>query len=303
MAKGKDTNVNGSAGGGNGGPAEKQHVAKSQRKLMGVLVALLLVFGALAAAYTFFDGADLIADLMNGGDEVAETDIPPKPDVPADDDPASEEPTKTADEPASEEPTKTADEPAETPPTPAPSTGTDTGSAAVPPPGDAQARMYWEQVASQENIGKLVRGQIASFALGTPSNNGSTASIPVTAFYTDGGSLNGTMVLRNYNGTWYFSSITRAGGSGGAPSGVPADYGVVSTIVSQQATNQDIPKAIVSGGYKTMTVNSASGGSGTATLGITLSGGTAPRTSGSVVCITKTIGGKKYWFITSFAKR
>ena len=73
-------------------------------------------------------------------------------------------------------------------------------------------------------------------------------------------------------------------------------------IVSAQASNQDIPVGIVNGGYKTVTVNGVSGGSGTASIAISLSGGTAPRAAGTITCVSKDIGGVKHWFITSFAR-
>jgi hypothetical protein len=60
--------------------------------------------------------------------------------------------------------------------------------------------------------------------------------------------------------------------------------------------------AILDGGYKTVTVNGVSGGSGTASVNISLSGGTAPRAAGTITCVSKDIGGVKHWFITSFAK-
>jgi hypothetical protein len=261
-------------------------VQKTKRQASVALVGLLVVVLALGAAFVVFDGAQFVADLLSG-DEIAESDIPPKPALPSGDavEP-SEEPTESV------EPTTPADT----------STSGVTEPTVVAPTGDQLARMFWEQAASQEQIGKLVAGEISSFSLGGVSNNGTTASVRVTANYKAGGSLSGTMVLRNYSGVWYFSSITRDGNTGASVKSIPADTGITSTIVAQTASNQDIPNAIISGGYKTCTINSVSGGSGTATIGMTLSGGTSPRVSGQIVCVSKVIGGTKYWFITSFRR-
>lgn len=265
-------------------------VHKTKRQASLALVGLLVAVLALGAAFVVFDGAEFVADLLSG-DEIATTTIPPKPTVPAADSTAtpepSDEPTESVEPTATEEPGDVA------------ASGT-TAPTAVPPTGDQLSRMFWEQVGSQEQIGKLVAGEISSFSLGSVSNNGTTASIGVSANYKAGGSLSGTMVLRNYSGVWYFSSISAGGGA--TPRTIPADTGITSTIVAQTPANQDIPNAIIGGGYKTVTVNSVSAGSGTATIGITLSGGTAARVSGQIVCVSKTIGGTKYWFITSFRR-
>ncbi len=269
-------------------------VHKSKRQASIALVGLLAAVAVFAAAFVAFDGAEIVADLMSG-DEVAETVVPPKPSVPTEDEATTAEPAEEPEESAQTTETESATETDDTA-----SAGSVT-PAVTSPTGDQLSRMFWEQVGSQEQIGKLVAGEISGFSLGTVTNNGTSASIGVSANYKAGGSLGGTMVLRNYSGVWYFSSISSAGG-GTTVKSIPADTGITSTIVAQTPTNQDIPKAIIGGGYKTVTVNSVSAGSGTATVSITLSGGTSARVSGTILCTSKTIGGTKYWFITSFRR-
>jgi hypothetical protein len=201
--------------------------------------------------------------------------------------------TAPLDEPAPLEP---ASEPAETGSEPV-------GASITPPTGDQQARMFWEQYDSNEQIQDLVEGRIAAFSMGSVTKSSSQANIGVTAAYSGGGSLSGTMVLRNYSGTWYFSSITRSGGGGPRPPRRPADTGVVSTIVAQQAQSQDIITGFIDGGYKRVEVHSASRGSGTATLDVTLSGGSLGRTPAQIVCVVKDLYGDKHWFITTFRER
>lgn len=284
-------------------------VARSRKSMIRALAALGIV-AVLGGGFLAIGGVDGVSQLLSGDSADTSTDVAPvTPATPAEQEPVEEPASEVATE--TTEPTETvvAEEPAA-----APSTGTQTSSTkspssvtpsqpavTTPPTADQQSRMYWEQVASQEQIGKLVRGEISSFTLGTVNRSGSTASVPVTVSYKAGGSISGTMVIRDYSGTWYFSSITRNGHTATTPSG-SGDTSVVSAIVQQQAANQDIPTGIVSGAYKKVTVNGTSMGSGTATLNITLSGGTAAPTSGTITCVSKTIGGVKHWFITSFAK-
>jgi len=277
-------------------------VASSRKGMIRALAALGIV-AVLAGVFLIAGGPDAVVRLLSGEDDTTAGDVAPV--TPAEGADSEDEAPEAASDETSEaaEATVTAEaetgttggtkSPSSVAPSPAP--------VATPPTADQQSRMYWEQVASQEQIGKLVRGEISSFTLGTANRSGSTASVPVTVSYKTGGSISGTMVLRDYSGTWYFSSITRNGHTATTPSG-SGDTSVIAAIVSQQAANQDIPTGIISGAYKKVTVNSVSQGSGTATLNITLSGGTAAPMPGTITCVSKTIGGVKHWFITSFAK-
>lgn len=282
-----------------GGQSTDQ-VAQSKKRVT-VAVAALLVVAVGAGAFALTGGIDRVGDMLAG-----DTETQGPADVSTE--PAAEPESPVVDEPAeepSEEPTETAGE-TETDGDDGAVLPSSSGDAAAPPAAtaptlDQQNRMYAEQVASQEQIGNLVAGKIASFSLGSVSKSGSTASVRVTADYKSGPDVSGTMVLRDYGGTWYFSSITRDGSSAVTPS-VTGDSGVLSAIMTAQQNNQDIPKAIVSGGYTTLSVDGVSAGSGTASIKISLSGGTAPRTAGTITCISKDIGGVKHWFITSFSR-
>ncbi|MGB4592254.1 MAG: hypothetical protein WBI63_00575 [Coriobacteriia bacterium] len=280
-------------------------VKAGKSKVVVALLMVLIVFGVLAAAYAFLGGADLVADLM--GDSEAEPTTPSTPATPAAPSTpstatASGDTTESTEPAASTDETATASGTSGAASTSGGSSAGTTKPAVNPPTGDQAARMYWEQVASQEQIGKLVRGEISRIQLGAVTQSGTTANVRVTVYYTAGGSLSGTMVLRNYSGVWYFSSIARDGNSLAVKTGASGDTGVVSTIVSQQAANQEIVAGIINGGYTSVKINGFSGGSGTQTLNITVSGGTAPATAGSIVCVSKTISGTKHWFITSFSK-
>ncbi|MHB8050914.1 MAG: hypothetical protein ACYDHQ_06810 [Coriobacteriia bacterium] len=281
---------------------KNDEVASSRKGVIRALAALGIV-AVLGGGFLAVGGVDGVTRLLSGESDTVAEDVPPvSPAAPADSEDDAEEP---AEEP-SDETTVTAEAPAAE--TPSVSTASGASSVApsqpavaTPPTADQQDRMYWEQVWSQEQIGNLVRGEIASFTLGTVTRSDSTANVRVTANYKTGGPVSGTMVIRDYSGIWYFSSITRDGHTARTPMG-SGDTSIMSAIVSQQSANQAIPTGIISGAYKKVTVNSVSQGSGTATLKITLDGGTAAPTAGTITAVSKTIGGVKYWFITSFAK-
>lgn len=273
-------------------------VQSGKRGVLTALLLVVLVFGLLAIGYLFMGGDQLVGNLFGGADDAAPVVVTPTPGTPSAEttDTTSVDGTATAEVPGSSESTSNDIDT---------STGTSGGSttpAVNPPTGDQASRMYWEQVASQEQITKLVNGDVASISFGTVSNAGSTANVPITVAYKAGGSLSGTMVLRNYSGTWYFSSIARSGNSLAVTTGKAADLGIVSTIVNNQAANQSIVAGIVNGTYKKCTVSGVSGGSGTATVRMTVGGGTAPSAAGSIVAVSTTISGTKHWFITSFTK-
>lgn len=270
----------------------------SKKRLVGAFIAVVLVLIVFGVAYAFLGGSDLLADLLGGGSKqtTEKPSTPAKPSTPSSE---PSQPSGGTTPTESVEPTEAAESPASEP-----SGGSSGGSvspAVTPPTSDQAARMYWEQVASQEQIGKLVRGEVRSVAFASVAVSGDTATVPLTVTYSDGSSISGRMVLRKYGTAWYFSSIARSGNPLTVTTGKSADLGVVSTIVNQQATNQDIVSGIVGGTYKACAINGVSTGSGTATVRITLSGSAAP-VAGRITCISKVIDGTKTWFITSFAK-
>lgn len=172
-------------------------------------------------------------------------------------------------------------------------------------PAAARAAMYREQLQSQGSIGKLVSNQVASLQLGKPAISTNSATVPVIANYRNGSSVSGTMTLRKYNGLWYFYSLTASGG-GYTPTPGAIDPSVVAVITREQATpaNQDMIKnGILAGGFKTATVTSVSGGSGTAAVNVNLSGGSAAPKKGQFVCISKRDGATTYWFLAKFASK
>lgn len=283
-----------------------------------VRIAVLLVLAAvalLAGAVVWVGGVDGVADLLGFGEPDPVAEIPPKPEVP-DADPAEEPDAEAEDPEASDEETETVDpadaDPAEDPDAPATTPGTApqtagtgaTPAAAATAPTAAQTAMYTQQLQSQANLARLANNEVRQLTIGTASTWGNRSSVPVTVAFRDGGSLSGTMVLTRTDNKWYFSSITAAGREPSATTPKRnIDPAVVKTIADQQATsaNQDlITRGIIQRGFTTARVDGVTQGANTATVNVTLQGGSLDRRAARFVMISEQDSGRKHWFITRF---
>lgn len=169
------------------------------------------------------------------------------------------------------------------------------------PAVEAQEAMFWEQMASAETIQELVDDKFATFELGDVATKDGTVEIRVKATYRDATSISGSMVMREYDKSWFFASITRDGHSAATPVTGEADPAVAKAIAEGNAANQEIPVAVIDGGHKLITIEKVTKGSGTAIIDATFSGGSAATAKGQITCIAKQVGGVTHWFITGFA--
>lgn len=273
-----------------------------------VLLATVLVVATVAVfagAVVWAGGVDAVAELLGldlGGATVVAND--PGTDKPADGDSgepsagasSSVDPTASVD--ATVVASGTGDDDADDP---KPSSGP--AATASIPISSAQAAMYREQLQSQAQIIKLVDGEISAIGIGTSSSTASRANIPLSVSYKASSTISGTMVLLNTDGLWYFSSISAGGGSAAVAKPRAVDSGVVNTITQQQADPDCqalIEEGLIEGGFKSARVDGVSKGAGTATVNVTLQGGTLDRRSARFVLISKTDSGNKYWFLTRF---
>jgi len=185
---------------------------------------------------------------------------------------------------------------------------TSTEPAVTTLPSAAQEQLFAEQVQSRATLDDLIGGKIHSFSLGKPVVAGESAKVPVTATYSTDSQLNGTITFAKFGKAWYFFSIAQgAKTSDRTSSGTHSfDSGVVATMAQAQAaaeTQKVISDGILGGGFTEMTVDSVHSGPRTATLDVSLSGGTAADARARLVCISKTEADTTYWFLTSFEKR
>lgn len=246
-----------------------EEVAKSRKGLIVALLGILLVVAAIVA----------VMYLVGFGPFATQVAEPAEAETPAVE-------TEEAEEAEEETTTPVASE------------------ATVPlPPAEAQEAMYWEQVSSAEKIGELVDNQFATFELSQIAESADLANIRVKATYRDGTFMSGWIVLKNYEGAWYFSTLMADGGSSApaADLGDP-DPDIVKAMVEQQAANQDVYDAILDGTYSVITIDKVVVGSGVRTLEITLSGNAKAGDSAKITAITSDNGSGSQWFITAFSQ-
>jgi len=279
-----------------------------RRAISGLLLAVLMLVvssAALAGAVVYFGGVDEVMRMVGLQERPTAPDVTPQPPVAE----APDElppPEQTISTTPTAEVTPTPEPPVDLPPTAQPPVGEGRApieAAAAFPVSAAQAAMYREQLQSQSQIAKLVNNEIGSLSIGTAAVSATRANIPVTVTYRGGGSLSGTMALARTDGLWYFLSITAYGGTKMPQRPRTVDSGVVRTIVTQQATAENqrlIDQGLIKGGFKRARVDGVTKGSGTATVHVTLLGGTLDRKAARFVLVSKDEAGRKYWFITRF---
>lgn len=186
--------------------------------------------------------------------------------------------------------------PVEEPAAPAPEAPEAT-KPAVTVPVAIQEEIYRQQYASAASIGDLVNGGWASFDIGAVTTLSDSATMAFTATTTSGSSVGGTLGFVKDGATWYLTSVTRAGTEKAAPN-VAVDNAIVTTIVQEQAANQELIKQLLNGDYTKATIGSIDKGSNTATINVTFSGGSAGEKKAQIVCIASTSGATTQWFIT-----
>jgi hypothetical protein len=252
-------------------PAPKAAKAprKGTSKVLVAALVLVLALAAFAAVMLYGGGMDAAAELLAsfGGAQ-------PSPSTPVKQ-PASAPTTKSAEASKSVESTDPA------------------------VPDGPKRQLFYEQIASQETIGELLSNKFGRFEFGDVDKTGSSAKVRVTAVYRGGGSFSGTMVLKKIEKGWFFYTIARDGNIQRLPSSPTYDASVTDAIVDQQYEYQDTIVALIEGGYRTMDITGVKPGSGTKTIGYTLSGGTEPAKDSEAVAISKTIDGATYWFISA----
>jgi len=282
----------------------------SRRAIRGLILAVLMLAvssAAFAGAIVYFGGVDEVMRMVGLQEEPAAPEPSPlRPD--AEDPEVPQPPAQGIPTTPTAEITPTPEPPGDLPATaqlPSGQANAPVEAAAAPsfPVSAAQAAMYREQLQSQSQIAKLANNEIGSLSLGTAAVGANRADIPATVTYRGGGSLSGTMALARTDGLWYFLSITAYGGTAMPQRPRTVDSGVVRTIVTQQATAENqrlMDQGLIKGGFKRARVDGVTKGSGTATVHVTLLGGTLDRKAARFVLVSKDEAGRKYWFITRF---
>lgn len=264
--------------------AQEVVAADANQRVLRALLSVLMATAALGGAFVYAGGPSAVAGLFPSPSPASGA-VQPAP------------PAKSTTPAATATRSVEASTGAASTTTPAP-----TSPAIARPTGSrrAQSGLYSEQIASQLAITELAAGRFSQMTLSSPTVVRDKATIRVTARYAGGSSYSGTLGLTRIGGAWYFSYIVRDGnlqrGVWG-PAGV--DSSVVAVISGQQARYQSVISGLVTGGYRTLKLSAPYGGPGTKTIPCTLSGGSLPARSSSIVMISKVIGPRTYWFIAS----
>lgn len=162
-------------------------------------------------------------------------------------------------------------------------------------------RMYSEQVDSQENITRLVNGEMTSFEITSRTVTTSLATFRVRVRLTDGTTVYGVMTVRKFGGKWYFDSIKRSTHYRATGKVITTpDVGVLNTMLEQQSANQDVIGKLCNGTYNRVSIGVPDEGFNSKVLPVTFSGVKSSQ-KGEVTAIKRTVRGENLWFIVSFA--
>jgi hypothetical protein len=170
-----------------------------------------------------------------------------------------------------------------------------------------------EQIASQTNISKLAAGRVTAIDIDSSARSGSRWVAQVGARFKDGTYGAGELVLTNYEGFWYFTSMTgkRSGttggdadtvndsGVGGTPLELATDKALIEILAQQGRVNQRAYKDMVAGRWDRLDITSVARGLSTTTLKVSLhrvdgSGSDA----GSIGMLRK----NKRWYVVRFTR-
>lgn len=161
--------------------------------------------------------------------------------------------------------------------------------------------MYAEQLDSQAAIRDLAGGRISQFSIVKRSSTASTAALSLEVAYKNGFKRRGIMRLFKAGDAWYLRSISRGKNVERMGYRRVVDTGVVNTVLLEQSENASISASFVNGTYKRITIGTPKPGYRSVELPVTFVGASKSE-KGRVTLISKTVDGRRVWFIAGFAK-
>jgi hypothetical protein len=174
-------------------------------------------------------------------------------------------------------------------------------------PEEFALALMQEQIDSQEMIGRLVEGGIASFSVERVERADDEATLTVRVNLVEGESVDGAIGLKRFEDRWYVSYASRdRGGAFSRPTQGDLtmddlDRGLVSAIFTEQATYEGVLNEYVEGIVDYVTLGRPIKGPNTVTLDAVMyeKHGTA---QASIVAIRHELDGRPYWFLARFMK-
>lgn len=168
-------------------------------------------------------------------------------------------------------------------------------------------RIWQEQVDSQEMIGRLVSGEIASLRIDRVEKSDDSATLHCTVRHKDGADVEGIIVVRRFGENWYVSYAT-AGRDGATPppttplpQASAVDTQLLSAIIAENIKSQDVLGEYLDGIVKEVFVDAINPGPSTTTLEIEMDE-THGQGFANLVAIERDYKGQSMWFLASFTK-
>lgn len=190
-----------------------------------------------------------------------------------------------------------------------PDAGAGSGELRLPEgmPEEFALRLWQEQIDSQDNIRRLVDGEVISVAINDVQERGDRAVLGVDVRFKDATAAKGTLEMVRFGDTWYFARVTglhpdAAVGDTPIPKVDDVDVGVLNTILEQHQGSSQVLQEYADGVITKVVVNDIVTGPGTARLTLEMEQ-THPHVGwGDLVMISKEIGGETVWFLARFTK-
>jgi hypothetical protein len=184
-------------------------------------------------------------------------------------------------------------------------------------PEDAALRLWQEQVDSQDNVEKLLTGEVEQLTITAVDTAGDESRLSVTAEFTDGTSAPGTVGMRRFGEVWYFAYVTgmrrsQTGGSAdtvdsgdGGPPDTPlpsideVDVELLNTMLAEQTASSGITERYANGTIDSVRVVGPQEGANSQSVEVEMTGsdGMVP---GQVIGLISNEATGEMWFVARF---
>jgi len=244
----------------------RQRSGKTRRPVLIAGLGLIVAAAAFGAAFYYFDGATVVADLM---DQIASATSGATP---------APGPAGAAS------------------PLDLPKGMRDSFALGV----------WEEQIDSQSIIEQIIAGKVVSLRIDEAKLEGRKATVFGEVTFADETKAPGTIGLRKYGDTWYvayLSSRTSPDVAGGEKRDVAdlseVDAQLLNTIMAEQAKGKQVTQGLVDGSITSMGFGAAKPGSNTVAIPLEIMSGAEKRYA-DLVAIRTQVDGDDMWFIARF---
>lgn len=191
-----------------------------------------------------------------------------------------------------------------------PSTTTPSATLRLPPgmPEEFALRLWQEQVDSQDNITRLVEGEVAALDIDKVVVDGDDADLDVTATLKSGGSVSGVLRMKRFDDVWYVASLSgldsdpsAAGRQTPLPSVDQVDVRLLNTLIAEHQKSAEITQEYIDGKVSRVAVDAIKQGVETTEISIAMSED-HEESSARLIAIRSSAKGAPIWFLARFVK-